>query len=118
MPRCGDSSRNPWRANKTVAANTKDQRALNLATGRAQFVDDRMPARRMLEVALVCSPYARAGLGDIDTAAAEELPGVRAVLTAGSVGGANNISPEGGELPLFAGRLRLVSRAAGGGGGG
>ena len=53
-----------------MAARPTDRRARNLVMGRAHFVDDRMPARRMLEVALVGSPYARAEIAGIDIAAA------------------------------------------------
>ncbi len=85
-----------------MAASPPDRRARNLASGRARFVDDAIPARGMLEVALVYSPYARAGVLSVDTAAAAAVPGVRAVLTAADIGGDNNLSPEAGEMPLLA----------------
>jgi CO/xanthine dehydrogenase Mo-binding subunit len=49
-------------------------------TGQALYASDvRLPD--MLHVAILRSPYAHASIASIDTAAAEKLPGVRAVLT-------------------------------------
>lgn len=56
-----------------------------LLTGQALFVDDvHLPA--MAHVAFLRSPYAHARITSIDTAAAEELPGVLAVHTAETLG--------------------------------
>lgn len=79
-----------------------DRRARNLAGGRSRFVDDAIPGRGMLEVALVAAPYARAALVSIDAEAARAHPGVRAVLTSVDIGGVNNLSPEAGTMPLLA----------------
>jgi putative selenate reductase molybdopterin-binding subunit len=54
--------------------------AVKLAKGRAVFTDD-MELPGMLYAALLTSPYAHARIRDIDTSAAERLPGVHAVLT-------------------------------------
>lgn len=55
------------------------------ASGRAVYIDDmRMPG--MLYGALLQSPLAHAGIVDIDTRAAERLPGVKAVVTAQDAG--------------------------------
>lgn len=52
-----------------------------LLLGRGQFVDD-VVLPGMLEVAFVRSPHARAAIRRIDIAAAQAVPGVRAVLVA------------------------------------
>ncbi|NPV68847.1 MAG: molybdopterin-dependent oxidoreductase [Anaerolineae bacterium] len=54
--------------------------ALKLALGRPVFTDD-FEMRGMLYAALLTSPHAHARIRDIDTSAAEALPGVHAVLT-------------------------------------
>jgi putative selenate reductase molybdopterin-binding subunit len=54
--------------------------AVKLAKGRAVFTDD-MELPGMLYAALLTSPHAHARIRDIDTSAAERLPGVHAVLT-------------------------------------
>ncbi len=54
--------------------------AVKLAKGRPVFTDD-MELPGMLHAALLTSPYAHARIRDIDTEAAERLPGVHAVLT-------------------------------------
>lgn len=51
-----------------------------LLTGKGLFVDD-IPAPDALHVAFVRSPHAHAAIRAIDTTAARQLPGVRAVLT-------------------------------------
>ena len=51
-----------------------------LVTGTATYVDDMAPAGT-LSLAIVRSPFAHADVLSIDTTAAEELPGVWAVLT-------------------------------------
>jgi len=54
--------------------------AVKLAKGRAVFTDD-MELPGMLYAALLTSPHAHARILEIDTTAAERLPGVHAVLT-------------------------------------
>ena len=56
-----------------------------LLTGQALFVDD-VHLPKMAHVAFLRSPYAHARITSIDTAAAEDLPGVIAVHTAESLG--------------------------------
>lgn len=79
-----------------------DRRERSLASGRARFVDDAIPPRGLLEVALVKSPYARAEIVSIDTEEAGALPGVEVVLTSADIPGENNLSPEAGSMPLLA----------------
>ncbi len=61
-------------------------------TGKAQYVED-IALRRggMLTLWPVCSPHAHARILKIDTAAAESMPGVAAVLTAKDVPGINDV---------------------------
>jgi aerobic carbon-monoxide dehydrogenase large subunit len=54
---------------------------LRLLTGRGTFVDD-IARPGMLHACFVRSPFARAAINGIDTSAALDLPGVRAVFTA------------------------------------
>ena len=49
-------------------------------TGEAVYTDDHPPSRKLLEVWPVCSPHAYAKIMSIDTAGAEDMPGIRAVL--------------------------------------
>jgi xanthine dehydrogenase large subunit len=51
---------------------------------------------------LVTSPHAHARLRALDTAAARAVPGVRAVLAASDIPGANNVGPVIHDEPLFA----------------
>ena len=55
------------------------------ATGRAMFIDD-LTRPGMVYGALLQSPLAHARILNIDTAKAEKLPGVRAVITASEAG--------------------------------
>jgi carbon-monoxide dehydrogenase large subunit len=57
---------------------------VRLLTGRGTFVDDVVLAG-MLHVAFVRSPIARGRIRSIDIAAARDLPGVHAVLTANDI---------------------------------
>ena len=52
--------------------------------GRARHVDD-LTLPRTLEVAYVRSPFAHADIGNIDTSAAEAVPGVVAVVTGAEI---------------------------------
>ena len=63
-----------------VGASVKRLEDEPLLTGRGRYIDDLdMPG--LLEAALVRSPHPHAGIVSIDTTAARELPGVRAVFT-------------------------------------
>ena len=54
---------------------------LALLTGRGQYGDDVGVKPGTLHAVVVRSPYAHASLGRVDVSAAEQAPGVRAVLT-------------------------------------
>src|SRR2546421_5505518 len=65
---------------KYVGRAVKKIDADKLARGRAAFTDD-FELRGMLYAKLLYSPHAHARIAEIDTARAERLAGVRAVLT-------------------------------------
>ena len=60
------------------ATSRKD--ALEIVTGKAKYIDDIRPAA-MLHGKVLRSPYPHAEIRHIDTARAEALAGVKAVLT-------------------------------------
>ena len=65
---------------KTVGARIKRREDPRLIQGLAHYVDDiKLPDT--LHVAIFRSPYAHARINAIDTAAAQNLPGVKAVVT-------------------------------------
>lgn len=65
---------------KTVGARIKRREDPRLIQGLAHYVDDiKLPDT--LHVAILRSPYAHARINAIDTAAAQNLPGVKAVVT-------------------------------------
>lgn len=63
-----------------------------LLVGRGPFADD-LDADDLVEVAFVRSPVAHARLGSLQTAAAEQVPGVHAVLTAADLNLPPLVSP-------------------------
>jgi aerobic carbon-monoxide dehydrogenase large subunit len=96
-----------------VPAPTRDARLL---TGGGTFVDD-VSLPGMLHASFVRSPYARAALDRIDTAAARALPGVVAVFTAAELNGdakeqwhtsVGRDTPETPRPPLAEGQVRFV----------
>ena len=87
-----------------------------LLTGRGTFVDD-IALPGMLHAAFVRSPFARAAIRGIDTAAALALPGVRFVFTAADLNpdakqqwhtSIGPQSPETPRPPLADGEVRFV----------
>ena len=78
---------------KHVGARQPRTEDARLLTGRGRFVDDREPAG-LLHVAFRRSDQAHATIRGIDTAMAQDMPGVVAVLTAADL--------EGGIAPLTA----------------
>lgn len=76
-----------------VFARAAHDSALEHVTGRARFIDDMPELPGTLEVVLVTSPHAHAGIVDIDPALARASPGVHAVLTASDIPGTNDIGP-------------------------
>lgn len=71
-------------AARWVGQSVKRREDPRLLTGHGRYVDDvTMP--RLLHAHFVRSPIARGTLSDVDAAAAREVPGVVAVLTAAEV---------------------------------
>ena len=60
-------------------------------TGEAIYVDDRAQQEGILEAWPVCSPHAHARILSRDASAAQQMPGVRAVLLAEDVPGLNDV---------------------------
>ncbi len=72
------------------------------ATGKAVFVDD-ISKQGMLFGAMLQSPHAHAKILSIDTSQAEDLPGVKAVITAKDVGDIHfGVSPARYDETVFA----------------
>lgn len=97
----------------TRHARVEDNRLL---TGRGTFVDD-IQRPGMLHACFVRSPFARAAIKGIDTAAALAMPGVRAVLTAADINGdaveawhavAGKDMPDTPRPPLAEGQVKFV----------
>jgi len=63
-----------------IGKSTPRKDALEIVTGRAEFIDD-VKRPGMLYGKVLRSPYPHANIVDIDTTNAEALPGVKAVLT-------------------------------------
>ncbi len=71
-------------------------------TGAARYVHDTALSRPMLEVWTVRAKVARGVLKKLDVSAARSAPGVRLVLTAEDLPGANNSGPSRHDEPLLA----------------
>ncbi|MEO0565005.1 MAG: molybdopterin cofactor-binding domain-containing protein, partial [Chloroflexota bacterium] len=67
-------------ARRTIGKPEPKVDAVKLAAGKPVYADD-IEMRGMLHAAMLTSPHAHARITHIDTAAAEALPGVHAVLT-------------------------------------
>ena len=63
-----------------IGKTTPRKDALDIVTGRAQYIDDIKPGRMLIGKALR-SPYPHAEITEIDTTEAEAMAGVKAVLT-------------------------------------
>ncbi|MFW6075138.1 MAG: carbon monoxide dehydrogenase, partial [Chloroflexota bacterium] len=70
-------------------------------TGHGQFVDD-ISLPNTLHVTFVRSPHAHASVGEIDTSAAENHPGVVAVITGDQI--TDWIAPDGPHDALLPGK--------------
>ena len=68
------------KAYRFIGKSTPRKDALEIVTGKAEFIDD-VKRPGMLCGKVLRSPYPHANIVDIDTAAARALPGVKAVLT-------------------------------------
>jgi xanthine dehydrogenase large subunit len=81
-------------------------------TGEAVYVDDMPAIERLLVGKVVYSPHAHARIRSFDLTAARALPGVRAVLSAGDIPGANQMGPVVHDEPCLAdGEVMFVGQA-------
>ena len=86
---------------KTVGKAELRKDAWDKVTGRAAYVDD-LPREGVLIGAVVRSPHHHARIVAIETAAARDLPGVMAVLTADDVPGSKTFGPLVPDQPALA----------------
>src|SRR5438552_2277031 len=84
---------------KAVGKATRRQDGLNKVTGHTRYAGD-MAVAGLLHARLVLSPYAHARIVNIDTSAALEVPGVKAVYTSESLGMAKRNSGSRSQAPL------------------
>ena len=82
--------------------------AVEIVTGKAQYIDDIRPAV-MLHGKVLRSPYPHAEIRRIDTAKAEAAPGVKAVLTFKNVPSWRTGMPK--HVPVLDSRVRFVGDA-------
>ncbi len=86
---------------KTVGKAEVRKDAWDKVTGRAAYVDD-LPQEGLLFGAVVRSPHHHARIVAIETAAARDVPGVVAVLTADDVPGSKTFGPLVQDQPALA----------------
>jgi CO/xanthine dehydrogenase Mo-binding subunit len=83
----------------TVGKPTRRQDATDKLTGHTRYAGD-MSAAGLLHARLVLSPYAHARIVNIDTSAAEAVPGVKFVYTSETLGMAKRGSSSRTQSPL------------------
>ncbi len=79
--------------------------ALKQACGVARYLDDIPEPKALLHMYIAMSSEAHAKINYMDLSAVETARGVKCVLTAKDIPGHNDISPFGGDDPLFAENL-------------
>src|SRR5258708_27190413 len=82
-----------------VGKSTRRQDGQDKVRGLTRFAGD-MPVAGLLHARLVLSPYAHARIVNIDTSAAEAIPGVVAVYTSETLGMAHRDSTSRSQSPL------------------
>ncbi|HKV00480.1 MAG TPA: xanthine dehydrogenase family protein molybdopterin-binding subunit [Ktedonobacteraceae bacterium] len=83
----------------TVGKRTRRQDGFDKVIGRTRFAGD-ISTAGLLHARLVLSPYAHAHIVSIDTSAALEIPGVKAVYTSETLGMSNPESSSRSQSPL------------------
>jgi CO/xanthine dehydrogenase Mo-binding subunit/aerobic-type carbon monoxide dehydrogenase small subunit (CoxS/CutS family) len=89
--------------------------ALEKVTGAARYAED-IKLHGLLHAVIVRSPHPHARILDIDPAPAYKIPGVRRVLTAADIPGANTLEGYSRDEPLLnpvGGQVRMVGDAVG-----
>ena len=84
---------------RAVGQPTRRKDAADKVRGLTRFAGD-MPVAGLLHARLVLSPYAHARIVNIDTSAAEAIPGVVAVYTSETLGMAHRDSSSRSQSPL------------------
>lgn len=92
----------PDLAKAFVHRSTKHDSAAKHVTGEAIYTDDMPEPRDLLHVQVGMSERAHAELDLVDLSRVRAARGVVAVLTAADVPGVNDVSPVGGDDPVFA----------------
>jgi CO/xanthine dehydrogenase Mo-binding subunit len=86
-------------SHSTVGQSTRRQDGLDKVTGRTRYAGD-LSLGGLLHARLVLSPYAHARIVSIDTSAALQVPGVKAVYTSETLGVADPASDSRTHAPL------------------
>lgn len=80
----------------------KHDSALKQACGTARYLDDIPEPKALLHMYIAMSEHAHANIKSMDLSAVESARGVQCVISAKDIPGHNDISPFGGDDPLFA----------------
>ena len=83
----------------TAGKRTRRQDGYDKLVGRTRYAGD-LAFAGLLHARLVLSPYAHARIVNIDTSAALEVPGVKAVYTSQTLGVSNPEANSRGQSPL------------------
>ncbi|MBL4854378.1 MAG: xanthine dehydrogenase molybdopterin binding subunit [Robiginitomaculum sp.] len=89
----------------SVHKSVQHDSALKQACGVARYLDDIPEPKALLHMYIAMSSHAHANIKSMDLTAVENARGVKCVLTAKDIPGHNDISPFGGDDPLFAENL-------------
>ena len=96
----------------SIGARLAHESAVAHVTGRAHYVDDLPTPAATLHGLTLTSPHARARIVSLDVGPARTLPGVRDVLVAADIPGANNVGPVFHDEPLLAaGEVHCVGQS-------
>ncbi len=89
----------------SVHKSVQHDSALKQACGAARYLDDIPEPKALLHMYIAMSTHAHADIKSMDLSAVENARGVQCVLCAKDIPGHNDISPFGGDDPLFAENL-------------
>jgi xanthine dehydrogenase large subunit len=79
--------------------------ALKQACGTARYLDDIPEPKALLHMYIAMSEHAHSEIKSVDLSAVKSARGVKCVITASDIPGHNDVSPFGGDDPLFADKL-------------
>ncbi|HFB55123.1 MAG TPA: xanthine dehydrogenase molybdopterin binding subunit, partial [Hellea balneolensis] len=86
----------------SVHTSMQHDSALKQACGTARYLDDIPEPKALLHLYIAMSSHAHAKITSLDIAPVRQADGVACVMTATDIPGHNNVSPFGGDDPLFA----------------